>query len=78
MTHKYALFLLVFVLSALVFELDVAIAQEGQNEITAQQVRDAIDKGVTFLKQRQKVNGSWEEYAGYPGGVSAPVYFGPP
>jgi len=55
----------------MIFGLDVAIAQEGQGDITAEQVREAIDKGVAYLKQQQKVDGSWDDYPGYSGGTSA-------
>jgi len=42
-----------------------------QAEITPEQVRDAIDRGIKFLKSRQELNGSWPDYLGQPGGVTA-------
>ena len=50
---------------------DVAIAQEAQGDITAEQVRDSIDKGVAYLRQQQRIDGSWDDYLGQPGGVTA-------
>lgn len=48
-------------------------AQETSG-ITPQQVRKAIDDGVTFLKRSQrKSDGSWGEYQGQPGGVTSLV-----
>jgi hypothetical protein len=40
-------------------------------EITAEQVREAIDKGIKYLTQQQNPNGSWTDMMGQPGGVSA-------
>lgn len=41
-------------------------------EITAEQVRQAIDKGVAYLKQEQRrTDGSWPDWVGQPAGVSA-------
>jgi len=41
-------------------------------EVTDQQVRDAIDAGVRFLKKEQnRDHGNWPEYPGEPGGLSA-------
>lgn len=49
------------------------IVRSARAELTAQQVRQAIDAGVGFLKDQQQVNGSWSEYLGYQGGVTALV-----
>ena len=41
-------------------------------EITAEQVRKAIDRGAGFLKQQQRrADGSWQDFVGRPGGVTA-------
>jgi hypothetical protein len=40
-------------------------------EVTAEQVRDAIDKGIKFLTQQQNPNGSWSDYIGYQAGTSS-------
>jgi hypothetical protein len=40
-------------------------------EITAEQVRESIDKGIRYLTQQQNPNGSWSDYLGYPGGTTA-------
>jgi hypothetical protein len=40
-------------------------------EVNAEQVNHAIDKGIKYLTQQQNANGSWPEYMGYPGGVTA-------
>jgi len=40
-------------------------------EITAEQVRRAIDRGVSYLRQHQKKDGSWPEWVGQPGGLPA-------
>ena len=46
------------------------LADDAPNEISAAQVRAAIEKGVTYLKGSQNQNGSWNEYAAYQGGVT--------
>ncbi len=39
-------------------------------DITPEQVRQAIAKGIVYLKRQQrKTDGSWPEFPGYPGGV---------
>ena len=40
-------------------------------EIDAEQVREGIDRGVEFLKSQQQGNGSWPEWIGQVGGVTA-------
>ncbi|MCE5269255.1 MAG: DUF4159 domain-containing protein [Planctomycetaceae bacterium] len=40
-------------------------------EITAEQVRKAIDRGVGYLKAQQQLNGAWPDMIGMPGGISA-------
>ena len=40
-------------------------------DITAEDVRNSIRRGVTFLKSQQKVDGHWEDHAGQRGGVTA-------
>ncbi len=67
----FPLVLAIIVLWAVLFGRDVAVAQEAQGDITAEQVRETIDKGIAYLRQQQKVDGSWDEYGGQPGGVSA-------
>ncbi|MGD0655293.1 MAG: DUF4159 domain-containing protein, partial [Thermoguttaceae bacterium] len=72
MKRIFSLVLPGFVIWAVLIGRDVTIAQEAQGDITAEGVRQAIDKGVGYLKERQnKVDGSWDEYLGQPGGVSA-------
>ena len=39
--------------------------------VTDTEVNAAIQKGVTFLKKNQRVNGSWSGHPGQPGGLTA-------
>ncbi len=41
-----------------------------KSEITSQDVRDAIEHGVSFLKSSQKDDGSWPDRPGYAGGLT--------
>lgn len=57
-----------------VLMLSAAVAgrpTKARAEITAEQVRQSIDRAVSFLERQQNRRGSWEEYAGFPGGVTA-------
>lgn len=46
--------------------------QPVRPEVTAEQVRQAIQNGVRFLKDQQdKVRGNWTERAAQPGGITA-------
>jgi hypothetical protein len=51
--------------------LILAIVRPALAEITDEQVRTAIDRGVEFLRSQQRADGSWRENTQYPGGISA-------
>ena len=40
-------------------------------DISPQEVRESISKAVAYLKQQQHNGGSWNEFPGHPGGVTA-------
>ncbi|HUY93535.1 MAG TPA: DUF4159 domain-containing protein [Pirellulales bacterium] len=40
-------------------------------DISAEEVRDSIDRGVSYLKNEQRNDGSWPDPVGYPGGITA-------
>jgi hypothetical protein len=40
-------------------------------DITAEQVRAAIEKGVAYLQREQHEDGSWPDPVGYPGGITS-------
>ena len=45
---------------------------QAQADVTAEQVREAIDRAVEYLKRQQKPDGSFSQpQPGYPGGVTA-------
>lgn len=49
-----------------------AIVGDLRAEVTAEQVRKAIDRGTNYiLSQQNKNDGSWPDWIGQPGGVSA-------
>jgi hypothetical protein len=49
-----------------------AIARPVRADITADQVRDSIKRGLFFLKSQQdRVKGNWPEYSSQPGGVTS-------
>src|SRR5687768_13747646 len=45
--------------------------RSSAQEITAEQVRQAIERGIAYLSRTQKPNGGWDEYQLQPGGVTA-------
>ncbi len=47
------------------------VATTAQGEVTDDSVRRSIQAGVGYLKKNQKVNGSWTDHPGYPGGLTA-------
>jgi hypothetical protein len=46
-------------------------AAPAQGEITAEKVREAIERGVAYLEREQREDGSWPDPVGYPGGITA-------
>ena len=40
-------------------------------EVTAEQVRQAIERGVGYLKSQQRIDGSWTDALGFEGGISS-------
>ncbi|HVX11827.1 MAG TPA: DUF4159 domain-containing protein [Pirellulales bacterium] len=44
---------------------------ETRAEITAEKVRVAIDRGVSYLQHEQREDGSWPDPVGYPGGITS-------
>ena len=47
-----------------------SVAEPSRAEVTAEQVRNAIDRGAGYLLAQQRSNGSWFDY-GPSGGLSA-------
>lgn len=64
MSIKKSQTLLVLVLLALV-------ATPVRGEVTDDQVRRSIGGGIGYLRKNQKVDGSWSDHPGYPGGLTA-------
>jgi len=58
----------VLVLGIVLAPLEVSAQTE---DITAQQVRDALDGAIKFLKQQQHQNGSWPDWIKQSGGVTS-------
>jgi len=51
--------------------LGVATASLARAEITAEQVREAIDDGVEYLRRQQRPDGTWSDWPGKEGGMTA-------
>ena len=67
--HRF--FLIVFVCASFVVG-PIQKNSFGQDDLTGEQVRAAIDGGVKFLLGEQdKASGKWNEFTGYKGGVTA-------
>lgn len=58
------------ILMAISWQLLVQISP-GRAEITAEEVRNSIRRGVLYLKSQQRVDGHWDDHAGQRGGVTA-------
>jgi hypothetical protein len=43
----------------------------ARGEVTASQVKEAIEKGAAYLEKQQRPEGRWSEYESEPGGVTA-------
>lgn len=57
-------------LAAAVLLLGSATPQ-AHAEITAEQVRRSIARGVEYLERQQRADGTWPDYAGFTGGTTA-------
>ena len=51
----------------------VSIAPAARAEVTAEQLRDAIQDGVDYLRGRQRADGSWPEWRGKEGTITSLV-----
>jgi len=51
--------------------LVASVLQPARGEITPEAVREAIARGVDYLKRQQRPDGSWTEHTGYVGGTTA-------
>ena len=58
-------------LHGLILTLVASIVTPLNGQISADQVRLSIERGVRYLKKEQANAGNWNEQTGYPGGVSA-------
>ncbi|MEX0713292.1 MAG: prenyltransferase/squalene oxidase repeat-containing protein, partial [Pirellulales bacterium] len=43
----------------------------AHGQVEAEQVRVAIERGVTYLRREQRVDGSWPEHPGVPSGITS-------
>ena len=48
-----------------------AFCPPARADVTAEQVRQAIDRGVAYLKREQRKDGSWPEHPTLAGGMTA-------
>jgi hypothetical protein len=48
-----------------------AIVPNAPAQVTAKAIKDSIEGGLRYLKKEQQADGSWAEYTGQPGGLSA-------
>ena len=46
-------------------------SDQAEAQITAEKVREAIDRGVAYLHREQREDGSWPDPIGYPGGFTS-------
>lgn len=56
---------------AIILAVALLPARGAAQDLTADQVRLAIDRGIAFLSRQQKPNGGWDEYQLQQGGVTA-------
>ena len=60
-----------YLVAAVMVFCSAASPQRAQAEITAEEVNEAIQRGVDYLKREQRQDGSWEDPVGYPGGITS-------
>ena len=63
--------LLVSIVVAGVVLIPLQQARSDGNDIDADQVRQSIERGVAYLKRMQHLDGTWPDYGGQVGGVTA-------
>ncbi|MEX2558549.1 MAG: prenyltransferase/squalene oxidase repeat-containing protein, partial [Pirellulales bacterium] len=49
----------------------LAEPQRADGQVEAEQVRVAIERGVTYLRREQRLDGSWPEHPGVPSGITS-------
>src|SRR5690349_6330824 len=46
------------------------IVKIGAEELSPEEVKRAMEKGVTYLNENQRPDGTWPEYGGQDGGIT--------
>ncbi len=53
------------------YDVPVKSSRADEAFLTAEAVRNSIDGAISFLRQKQRSNGDWDEYPGYQPGTTA-------
>ena len=48
----------------------VALVSSATGQLTDERVRESLDRGVRYLKSKQRADGNWPGYADFPAGVA--------
>jgi hypothetical protein len=70
MTGHHLIYVFSLTISLLLFQVGLNTSSL-RAEITADQVNDAMEKGIKYLTQQQNPNGSWSEWPVQPGGMTS-------
>src|SRR6478735_2509991 len=49
----------------------LALAGTALGQVTSRDVKESIERGVNYLQKQQQPSGSWGDYQGHAGGMSA-------